>query len=123
MVDQQSLIGISHLVKKYGTKTAVDNISFDVHGGEIFGFLGPNGAGKTTTLKILVGLLQPTSGAVKVGGFDVQEQPLQAKAICGFVPDVDVYVRYLRKKLELPGEKKLIHTVRGVGYVLRDPAQ
>ena len=55
--------------------------------GEIFGFLGPNGAGKTTTIKIIVGLLQPTSGSVEVAGFDVQSQPLQAKAVCGYLPD------------------------------------
>ncbi len=81
------LIEAAHIYKKYGEKTAVDDVSFKVYGGEIFGFLGPNGAGKTTTLKILVGLLQPTRGAARVGGYDVLSQTLLAKAACGYVPD------------------------------------
>jgi ABC-2 type transport system ATP-binding protein len=75
------------LVKRYGEKAAVDGVSLEVHAGEIFGFLGPNGAGKTTTIKVIVGLLQPTSGTVRVGGHDVQKEPLQAKASSGYVPD------------------------------------
>ncbi len=81
------LIHIQNLVKRYGEKTAVDDVSLQVYGGEIFGFLGPNGAGKTTTIKMIVGLLQPTSGTVRVGGYDVLAQPLQAKAVSGYVPD------------------------------------
>lgn len=81
------LIETKHLVKRYGDKVAVDDVSFDVYSGEIFGFLGPNGAGKTTTIKMIVGLLQPTSGTVRVGGYDVQEQPLLAKSASGYVPD------------------------------------
>ena len=83
----QLLIETQNLVKRFGEKLAVDNVSIQVSGGEIFGFLGPNGAGKTTTIKMIVGLLQPTSGTVKVAGFDVQKQPLMAKASNGFVPD------------------------------------
>lgn len=82
-----SLIETTHLVKRYGDKLAVDDVSFTVNGGEIFGFLGPNGAGKTTTLKIIVGLLEPTSGTIMVSGFDVKNQPVQAKAVSGYVPD------------------------------------
>jgi ABC-2 type transport system ATP-binding protein len=81
------LIETDHLVKKYGDKLAVDDVSLQVNAGEIFGFLGPNGAGKTTTIKMIVGLLRPTSGAVRVAGYDVVEQPIQAKAACGYVPD------------------------------------
>ena len=81
------LIETSHLVKRYGDKLAVDDVSFQVSGGEIYGFLGPNGAGKTTTIKMIVGLLQPSEGVVKVGGFDVVKEPVQAKAACGYVPD------------------------------------
>ncbi len=84
----QMLIETQHLVKKFGEKLAVDDVSFQVSGGEIFGFLGPNGAGKTTTIKMIVGLLQPTSGTVKVAGYDVQTEPLKAKSSNGFVPDV-----------------------------------
>jgi ABC-2 type transport system ATP-binding protein len=82
-----SLIELRNLVKKYGDKTAVDDVSLDVYGGEIFGFVGPNGAGKTTTIKAVVGLLRPTSGTVRVAGHDVQAQPLPAKAASGYVPD------------------------------------
>lgn len=81
------LIETSHLVKRFGDKLAVNDVSFNVSGGEIFGFLGPNGAGKTTTIKMIVGLLQPTSGTVKVCGYDVQQQPMQTKASSGYVPD------------------------------------
>jgi len=81
------LIETQNLVKRYGDKIAVDDVSFQVYAGEVFGFLGPNGAGKTTTIKMIVGLLQPTAGIVKVGGYNVQTQPLQAKAASGYVPD------------------------------------
>ena len=81
------LIETIHLTKRYGTKTAAEDVSFTVNAGEIFGFLGPNGAGKTTTIKMIVGLLQPTSGTVKVAGYDVQSQPTLAKAACGYAPD------------------------------------
>jgi len=81
------LIETEQLSKRYGAKPAVEAVSFQVQGGEIFGFLGPNGAGKTTTIKMIVGLLKPTTGAARVGGFDVQAQPVQAKSITGYVPD------------------------------------
>jgi ABC-2 type transport system ATP-binding protein len=81
------LIETKDLTKRYGVKTAVDKVAFEVRSGEIFGFLGPNGAGKTTTIKMIVGLLHPTSGRVLVGGYDVVQQPVQAKAACGYVPD------------------------------------
>jgi len=87
MNNTSPLIESHQLSKKYGGKVAVNSVNFSVYGGEIFGFLGPNGAGKTTTIKMIVGLLQPTSGSIKVGGFDVQHQPLRAKAITGYVPD------------------------------------
>jgi len=92
MLNHNPLIDTSHLTKRYGEKTAVDDVSFQVFGGEVFGFLGPNGAGKTTTIRMIVGLLEPTSGTIKVCNFDVQKQPLPAKASCGFVPDTpDLY--------------------------------
>lgn len=87
MPNSSPLIQTLNLVKRYGDKVAVDDVSFEVYGGEIFGFLGPNGAGKTTTIKMIAGLLQPTSGVVRVSGYDVQQQPLQAKAANGYVPD------------------------------------
>ncbi len=87
MVNSIPLIETDHLVKRFGDKIAVNDVSLQVHGGEIFGFLGPNGAGKTTTIKTIVGLLRPTSGAVRVAGHNVETEPLQAKAASGYVPD------------------------------------
>ena len=81
------LIETQHLVKRYGEKPAVDDVSLGVRPGEIFGFLGPNGAGKTTTIRMIVGLLKPSSGTVRVAGFDVQAEPIRAKAATGYVPD------------------------------------
>jgi len=88
---------IQNLTKIYGQQKAVDSISFSVEEGEIVGFLGPNGAGKSTTMKITTGYLPPTSGTAKVGGFDVQEQPLHVKKIIGYLPEhnplyLDMYV-------------------------------
>lgn len=87
MEAQQPLIQADHLVKRFGEKTAVDDVDFSVCAGEIFGFLGPNGAGKTTTIKMLVGLLKPTSGTARIAGYDVLTQSIEAKAASGFVPD------------------------------------
>jgi ABC-2 type transport system ATP-binding protein len=87
MPNSSSLIETRQLTKKFGEKTAVDDISFSAKAGEVFGFLGPNGAGKTTTIKAIVGLLKPSSGSVSVAGYDVQLQPMQAKAVSGYVPD------------------------------------
>ncbi len=81
------LITTSHLVKRYGENLAVNDVSFEVKAGEVFGFLGPNGAGKTTTIRMIVGLLQPSAGSVKIADFDVQSQPLLAKSLVGYVPD------------------------------------
>jgi ABC-2 type transport system ATP-binding protein len=75
------------LTKRYGELLAVDDLDLEIPAGEIFGFLGPNGAGKTTTIKMLVGLLQPTQGQAFIGGYDVQKQPLEAKALVGYLPD------------------------------------
>ncbi|MBR4206199.1 MAG: ATP-binding cassette domain-containing protein [Clostridia bacterium] len=81
------MIEISNLVKNYGSKFAVDDISFKVSTGEIVGFLGPNGAGKSTTMNILTGCLSSTSGEVKVGGIDILENPDEAKKLIGFLPE------------------------------------
>jgi ABC-2 type transport system ATP-binding protein len=99
-MDTISLVEARHLVKRYGDKIAVNDISFDVRAGEIFGFLGPNGAGKTTTIKMMVGLLQPTSGSVRVAGYDVQLQPMLAKASSGYVPDTpNLYAKLTGREL------------------------
>src|SRR5579872_7100523 len=81
------LIEADQLSKRFGDTLAVNRLSFQVVAGEIFGFLGPNGAGKTTTIKMLTGLVQPSSGRARLGGFDIVRQPLQAKRMFGYVPD------------------------------------
>ena len=100
MFPSQPLIETSHLEKRFGDKAAVDDVTFQVNGGEIFGFLGPNGAGKTTTIKMIVGLLQPSEGLVTVGGYDVVKQPVLAKAACGYVPDEpNLYAKLTAREL------------------------
>ncbi|MBE3089038.1 MAG: ABC transporter ATP-binding protein [Actinobacteria bacterium] len=82
-----SAIELKNLTKKYGSLTAVNNLNLEIEKGEIFGFLGPNGAGKTTTIKLLSGLLKPTSGTAKILGFDIQVNPIEAKSYIGLIPD------------------------------------
>lgn len=82
------MIEVDRLTKVYNGRKAVDAISFTVQKGEILGFLGPNGAGKTTTLKILTGLMKPTSGTTFIGGLDIQADPISAKRMIGYIPDM-----------------------------------
>jgi ABC-2 type transport system ATP-binding protein len=81
------MIAVENLVKRYGNFTAVDGVSINVAPGQIHGFLGPNGAGKTTSIRIIAGLLKPTSGRVVVNGHDLATEPEAAKAALGFIPD------------------------------------
>jgi ABC-2 type transport system ATP-binding protein len=81
------VIEVQHLTKRYGPVMAVDDISFRVERGEILGFLGPNGAGKTTTMRILTGYMPPTDGKAIVAGFDVFDQPIEAKRRTGYLPE------------------------------------
>ncbi|MBW3600025.1 MAG: ABC transporter ATP-binding protein [Planctomycetes bacterium] len=81
------MIELIDVTRKYGEKTAVDNLSLAIPQGELFAFLGPNGAGKTTTIKMLVGLLRPTAGTVRVAGIDVVAQPREANRHVAYVPD------------------------------------
>src|SRR5882724_7602050 len=81
------MIELIHLVKNFGELVAVNDISLTVPRGEFFAVLGPNAAGKTTTIKILAGLIKPTSGSARLGGFDVQTQPLEARRRLAYVPD------------------------------------
>ncbi|MFN2452232.1 MAG: ABC transporter ATP-binding protein [Candidatus Dormibacteria bacterium] len=83
----QPAIRLDRLTKHYGDRVAVDAMSVEVAPGELFGFLGPNGAGKTTSIKMLVGLVRPTLGRALLCGFDVVDEPLQARAVAGYCPD------------------------------------
>ena len=81
------MIELSNLTKRYGRFTAVDGINLTIPRGELYGLLGPNGAGKTTTMRMIAGILQPSSGTVKIAGIDIQQSPLVAKSRLGFIPD------------------------------------
>lgn len=101
-----SLISVKNLVRYYGNTCAVDGISFTLQAGDILGFLGPNGAGKSTTMQILSGNLAPSEGEILINGFDLLDQPKQAKASMGYLPEqpplykemtVDEYLNYCAK--------------------------
>jgi ABC-2 type transport system ATP-binding protein len=81
------MIAIQGVTKTYGSKTAVDNLSLEIAPGEFFAVLGPNGAGKTTTIKMIAGLLRPSSGRILVCGHDAHADPIEAKRACAYVPD------------------------------------
>ena len=112
------MIEVKNLTKQYGSKTAVNNISFSVGEGEILGFLGPNGAGKSTTMNILTGYISSTSGTASINGIDVLEDPIAAKKNIGYLPEkppvygdmtVKEYLNfvYSLKKSKLPRESHL----------------
>jgi len=90
------MIRTEHLTKRYGSLLAVDDLSLSIPQGQFFAFLGPNGAGKTTTIKLLAGLLKPTSGRALIGGYDIQKDPVEARKILSYVPDMP----FLYDKLE-----------------------
>jgi ABC-2 type transport system ATP-binding protein len=81
------MIKVENLSKAFGPKLAVNAVSFTVERGEVLGFLGPNGAGKSTTMRMITGFIPPSAGRVKVGGFDVQQQPILAKRLMGYLPE------------------------------------
>ena len=118
-----TMIEVQNLTKRYGAHCAVQNISFQVDEGEILGFLGPNGAGKSTTMNILTGYLSASEGVVKINGFDVLEQPNEAKANIGYLPEqpplyLDMTVReylefmYNLKKCTLPRQQHMAEICR-----------
>ena len=100
------------LTRRFGALTAVDGLDLKVGRGELFGFLGPNGAGKTTTIKMLAGLLRPTSGTARVAGHDVQREPEAAKARIGYVPDTAYLYEKLRAREFLEFSGSLYHVER-----------
>jgi len=111
------MIELHNVTKKFDKFVAVNNISFRVDSGELFGFLGPNGAGKTTTIKMIVGLFSPTSGTIRVNGFDTATQPIEAKTTLAYVPDQPFLYDKLtgREFLYFAGglykiEKEILHT-------------
>ena len=127
------MIEVSHLTKRYGDFTAVDDLSFEIGEGQVYGFLGPNGAGKSTTMNIMTGCLSPSSGTVKIGGCDILEQPEAAKRLIGYLPELpplymnetpEEYLQFvgeakglrgaaLREQIEKAIESTRIESVRG----------
>ena len=127
------MIEVSHLTKRYGNFTAVDDLSFEIGEGQVYGFLGPNGAGKSTTMNIMTGCLSPSSGTVKIGGYDILEQPEAAKRLIGYLPELpplymnetpEEYLQFvgeakglrgaaLREQIEKAIESTRIESVRG----------
>ena len=113
------MIEINHLVKKYGSDVAVDDLSLTVEPGKIYGFLGPNGAGKSTTMNIITGYLAATSGEVKINGFDVLKQPEEAKKCVGYLPELPpLYMDMTVKEyLDFVAELKKLEKSLRAGYV------
>ncbi len=116
------MIKVDNLCKLFGTKVAVDHISFTVEKGEVLGFLGPNGAGKSTTMRMITGFVPPTEGKVSVGGNDMEKNPIAAKRLIGYLPEnapayadmtVESFLGFVAELRGLRGDdkKKAIHRV------------
>lgn len=105
------MIEIEHLTKRYGDITAVSDLSIQIDSGQIYGFLGPNGAGKSTTMNIMTGCLSATEGHVRIGGYDIFEQPNQAKRLIGYLPEQPpLYMNETPEEyLRFVGEAKGLH--------------
>lgn len=124
------MIQVEHLTRRYGNRTAIDDLSFTAETGHIYGFLGPNGAGKSTTMNIMTGYLAATSGSVKIDDFDVTRQPEEAKKRIGYLPEIppvytDMTVReYLNFAAELkgiPAKKRAEAVERALGHTGTGP--
>lgn len=109
------LIEVKNISKKYGDNLAVDNISFKIRNGKIYGLLGPNGAGKSTTMNIIAGCLSATSGSVSINGYDIFENPFEAKSLIGYLPEQpplynemtpSEYLMFVAEAKGIPYEKK-----------------
>ena len=128
------MIRVFGLTKDYGSRRAVDNLTFNAEKGEILGFLGPNGAGKTTTMRILSGYMPPTSGEVTIGGYDVIEESIEVRRIVGYLPEtvplyndmtVFEYLKYMADLRHLKNAKNCVNDVlqmvemgdRAQGYI------
>lgn len=112
------MIEIKNLSKHFGPKVAVDGVSFEVKKGEVLGFLGPNGAGKSTTMRMITGFLPPTSGSVRVGGVDIVEDELRAKAKMGYLPESAP----LYNDMSVHGFLAFAAEIRGMDGLARDKA-
>jgi ABC-2 type transport system ATP-binding protein len=102
----KKMIAFEHLSKSYGDFVAVRDLDLAIEKGEVFGFLGPNGAGKTTTIRMMMGILVPTSGRITIDGLDCQRDRVEVKRHVGYLPDTPIFYDYLRGReiLEFVGE-------------------
>ncbi len=125
------MLRAEHLHKEFGSNIAVDDVTLSLREGELFGFLGPNGAGKTTTIRLMAGLLTPSSGRVWIGDEDLQRNPIQAKRLLGYVPDRPLvyekltgreFVRFMAELYELPKGAEAIADKWFADFDLRDAA-
>lgn len=112
------MIHVENLVKKYGNHTAVDQLSFTVEKGQIYGFLGPNGAGKTTTMNIMTGYIAASSGTVMINGYDILKEPLKAKQCIGYLPELPPlymdmtvweYLLFVSELKKIPRKQRVEH--------------
>lgn len=123
------MISVQHLTKRFGGRVAVDDLSFDVKAGEVLGFLGPNGAGKTTTMRMIAGYLPATRGRVSIEGFDVLEEPLEAKRRIGYLPEnpplypemtVRRYLEFVSAIKDVPAGRRAAAVDRAIGRARLD---
>ncbi len=112
------MIEVRNVSKQFGVTRALNDVSFTVRPGEVLGFLGPNGAGKTTAMRIITGILTATQGSVRIGDFDVDEQPLKARAMIGYLPEsvplyrdmhVEDYLGFIARLKGVPKAKREAH--------------
>jgi ABC-2 type transport system ATP-binding protein len=127
-----NMIKVQNLVKVFGSKRAVDGISFSVERGEVLGFLGPNGAGKSTSMRMITGFIPPTEGSVTVGGFDMVENPIPAKRMIGYLPEnapaytdmtVGGFLNFAAELRGLRGDAKKRAVARAVEMCFLEPVQ
>ncbi|MDE4541084.1 ATP-binding cassette domain-containing protein [Thermoanaerobacterium sp. R66] len=120
------MIEVNNVTKVYGSRKAVDNISFSVDSGEIVGFLGPNGAGKSSTMKMITGFMPPTSGTIKIAGYDIIEDSIKAKKHIGYLPEVpplyldmtvEAYLAFVCELKEVSNDKKKATVDKVIGEV------
>src|SRR6266576_2580407 len=126
------MIKVHNLVKVFGTKRAVDGVSFSVERGEVLGFLGPNGAGKSTTMRMITGFIPPNEGTVTVGGFDMVENPIPAKRLIGYLPEnapaytdmtVGGFLNFAAELRGLRGDAKKKAVARAIEMCFLEPVQ
>src|SRR6201986_3014093 len=126
------MIRVQNLVKLFGAKRAVDNISFSVERGQVLGFLGPNGAGKSTSMRMITGFIPPTEGTIEVGGFNMVENPIPAKRLIGYLPEnapaytdmtVGGFLNFSAELRGLRGEAKKRAVGRAIEMCFLEPVQ